>query len=64
MAVVIVNYFAILQNDEVIEIVMNFLALQVIAEFDNLFFTAHRSENLIKQICLNEKGVFTQLLTI
>jgi len=64
MAVVIVNYFAILQNDEVIEIVMNFLALQVIAEFDNLFFTAHSNENFIKQICINENDTFTPLITI
>ena len=38
--IVILNYFAIMLEEAPIDIVMNFLALVVITELDNYFFTA------------------------
>ena len=40
-AVTILNYITILQAETVIDIVMNFLALAVIAELDDYFFVLH-----------------------
>ena len=60
-----VNFSALLTNFTIIEIVRNFLALVVIAEFDNYFFRAYkeiRNFNLINII--NGKGYFENFLII
>ena len=49
MFVALLNYFAILLEDNPIEIVMNFLALMVIAELDDYFFEAH-GDILVKKM--------------
>ena len=41
MFVVMLNYQAILLEDNPIAIIMNFLALMVVAELDDYFFEAH-----------------------
>ena len=41
IVVTILNYYTIIAATEVIDIVMNFLALAVIAELDDFFFEAH-----------------------
>ena len=42
----IVNFIVILQASTYLEIVMNFMALAIIAEFDNAFFSALGSDNM------------------
>ena len=49
MFVTSLNYLAILIDENPIEIVMNFLALMVIAELDDYFFEAH-GDILVKKM--------------
>lgn len=62
MFVVILNYFAILLEENPIEIVMNFLALMVISELDDYFFEAH-GDMLIKEM-ISEQDVYKELYKI
>ena len=41
-----VNFAALLTNFTIIDIIMNFLALVVIAEFDEYFFAAVKNDSL------------------
>ena len=45
-----INFLALLTNHEVIDIVMDFLALVVISEFDDFFFYAINNEDVTKVI--------------
>ena len=47
-AVEFVNFTALLTNFTIIDIIMNFLALVVIADFDEFFFSAVKNSDLIK----------------
>lgn len=62
--VTMLNYYAIIANDEVIEIVMNFLALAAIAELDDFFFVSHSKAEPAKEMVLNEDGQYDDLYTI
>ena len=42
-----VNFAALLTNTTIIDIIMNFLALVVIAEFDEYFFSAVKADELV-----------------
>ena len=42
ITVEVVNFVALITNDTVLDIVMNFLALVVIAEFDDFFYSASK----------------------
>lgn len=46
LVVTIISYFIIIFNDDIIEIVKDFLAIEVIAALDDYFFSEHldRSE--------------------
>ena len=51
----IISYFIIVFDDTVLDIVKDFLALRIIADFDNLFFHEYVKEREIcKQIVLDE----------
>lgn len=45
----VVNLVVILKNDTVIDVVMNFMALEIVANFDNIFYAA-LGENMIKEL--------------
>lgn len=45
----VVNLFVILQSNTILDVVMNFMALAVIADFDNFFFAA-QTKNLMNSI--------------
>jgi hypothetical protein len=64
MIVTLLNYYTIIAAETVIDIVMNFLALAVIAELDDFFFIAHGKNELGKRMVLNEDGEFTDLYKI
>ena len=63
MVVTFLNYFTIIDASSVIEIVMNFLALAVIAELDNMFFAVHGSGEVGVEMVKNEKGLYDELIT-
>ena len=44
MLIELVNFLAILSSYAVIDVVMNFLALVVISDFDDFFYAALRNE--------------------
>ena len=65
LVVEFVNFSALLTNFTIIEIVRNFLALVVIAEFDNYFFRAEKKNRQINLIdIINGKGFFENFLII
>ena len=64
MLVTLLNYFTIIAAETVIDIVMNFLALAVIAELDDYFFIAHGKSELGKRMVMNEDEEFTDLFKI
>ena len=64
MLVTLLNYFTIIAAETVIDIVMNFLALAVIAELDDFFFIAHGENELGKKMVLNEDKEYTDLYKI
>ena len=45
IVVTLMNFYTILALNEVIEIIMNFLALEVIAEIDNIVYSYHSSHD-------------------
>ena len=45
--VTIVNYYVILVSEDILDVVMNFLALLVIADIDNFFFKTHSQRDLV-----------------
>ena len=64
MLVTLLNYFTIIAAETVIDIVMNFLALAVIADLDDFFFTAHGENELGKRMVKNDDGEYTDLYKI
>ena len=54
IAVELCNFFVILTNNEIIEIVMNFMALVVISEFGQYFYNAY-TEKEWKEVITNAK---------
>lgn len=60
IAVEIVNYVALITNLSHLDIVMNFLALVVIADFDNFFYQA-LFDNTYKDV-INDKETFGEFL--
>ena len=56
------TYFLIAQNDSILDIMMNFLALGVLIEIDNSFFTSHEDNDLLKSIVENEDSKYDLLL--
>ena len=65
LVVEFVNFSALLTNFTIIEIVRNFLALVVIAEFDNYFFRAYKKNQHFNLIdIINGKGYFENFLII
>ena len=62
--VAILNYYTIVAATEVIDVVMNFLALLVIAEIDDFFFEAHSPEELGRKMVHNEDGEYDELYRI
>ena len=53
--VTVINYFIIILNDDIVDIVKDFLAVKVIAELDDYFFLEHTtSSEVCKQIILDE----------
>ena len=50
VAVELVNFVALITNTTVLDIVMNFLALVVIADFDDFFFSAVKDSELLDVI--------------
>ena len=57
-----VNFAALLTNFTIIDIIMNFLALVVIAEFDEYFFSAVKSDDLVQ--VLTGEGAYENFLII
>jgi len=57
-----INFLALLTNFEVIGIVMDFLALVIIAEFDDFFYQAIRNEEVVSVI--EDGKQYKELLTI
>ena len=51
--VTLLNYYTIVSAESVIDVVMNFLALEVIAKLDDYFFVAHGNSELGKVMVLN-----------
>ena len=64
MIVTLLNYFTIIAAETVIDIVMNFLALAVIAELDDFFFIAHGKHELGKKMVLDEDDKYANLYKI
>ena len=64
MVVTFLNYFTIIDATTVIDIVMNFLALAVIAELDDMFFAVHGSKEIGVEMVKNEDGQYDELYTI
>ena len=57
-----VNFAALLTNSTIIDIIMNFLALVVIAEFDEYFFSAVKNDELVD--ILTGEGAYENFLII
>ena len=57
-----VNFAALLTNFTIIDIIMNFLALVVIAEFDEYFFSAVKNDPLLDII--TGEGFYENFLII
>lgn len=64
IVVTFLNYFTIIDATTVIDVVMNFLALEVIADLDDIFFAVHSGDEIGVQMVLNEDGLYDKLLTI
>jgi hypothetical protein len=64
IVVTLLNYFTIIAAETVIDIVMNFLALAVIAELDDFFFTSHGQKELGKRMVINDEDEFGDLYKI
>ena len=64
IVVTLLNYFTINSAETVIEIVMDFLALAVIAELDDFFFTSHNPKELGKKMVVNENEEYGDLYKI
>ena len=62
--VAILNYYIIMAATEVIEVVMNFLALLVISEIDDFFFDSHVADELGKKMVLNADKEYDSLYRI
>ena len=58
-----VNFAALLTNTTILDIIMNFLALVVIADFDNYFFSAVKNDELC-DIIVGEKPYDEEFLLI
>ena len=55
LLVAIISYFVIVFDDTIIDIVKDFLALQVVSEFDDYFFIEYvESKEVCKQFVKNE----------
>ena len=55
LLVAIISYFVIVFDDTIIDIVKDFLALQVVSEFDDYFFIEYvESKEICKQFVKNE----------
>ena len=63
MFVVILNYWAIQLADNPLDIVMNFLALKVVSEIDDYFYSTHR-DSVCKDIIENLDGIWKYLFKI
>ena len=63
MLVVLLNFYSILLEDNPIDIVMNFLALVIIAEIDDYFFEAH-GKIRCKQMVQEQDETFASLYEI
>ena len=61
--VVILNYYSILLEENPIGIVMNFLALMVIAELDDYFYEAH-GYILPKRMIMEQDSTYAQMYKI
>lgn len=64
MVVTFLNYFTIIDATTVIDIVMNFLALAVIADLDDMFFKVHGSSEIGVEMVKNEENKYDELYTI
>ena len=62
--VTLLNYFTIVSAESVIDVVMNFLALEVIAQLDDYFFVAHGNSELGKVMVLNADEQYSDLYKI
>ena len=64
MVVTFLNYFTIIDATSVIDIVMNFLALAVIAELDDYFYAIHDEDEFGVKMVRNKGGAYDSLYTI
>ena len=66
VSVEIINFLNLLLTNQILQIVMNFLALVIIAEFDDLFFEVYSNEDmkaLVKSKKYTQSLLFIQTTT-
>jgi hypothetical protein len=62
VAIEVINFIVILTSDSYLNVVMNFMALAIISEFDNAFYSA-TGQDAIKDI-IEDPDTFSELYTI
>ena len=64
MFVTLLNYYTIIDANTVKDVVMNFLALAVIAEMDDFFYQIHDADEIGVKMVENQGGLYNHLYTI
>ena len=59
--VTLLNYYLILEAASELDVVMNFLALEVVANIDDMFYASHGSYEHSVKMVVNENGSYDQL---